>query len=105
MNPKDILRYTMCVPPAQFPLIAHFVKWLITPEDVELGPAFMTLDNSKYEDGLAMSYMMQVHDLLMLRPVDALIAANLNFHGTVVRLWISVDKRYAWIRFTKVEEE
>jgi hypothetical protein len=99
MTPKHITLYKMAVPPAQFPLIAHFVKWLTVPEDVELSKGYMILDGQKYTDGLPMSYMMQVHDILMMRPVSAIIGANLMFHGVDVRMWIRVDEYFATLWF------
>jgi len=104
MTPKDILKYGMNIPPPQFPLIAHFVKWLITSDDVELSKAFMVLDGSKYNDGLFMSYLMQVHDMLMMRRIEAVIAADLTISGEEARIWVRVDKDFAMLWFTSRKE-
>lgn len=105
MTPKNIIMYKIVVPPAQFPLIAHFVKWLTVPEDVELSRGYMALDGKKYHDGLPLSYMMQVHDMLMMRPVSAIIGADLMFHGEDVRMWIRVDEYFAMLWFTRKDEK
>lgn len=101
MTPKDILKYIIAVPPAQFPLIAHFVKWLTASDDTELSPGFMILDGVQYKDGIVMSYMMQVHDILMMKPIEALIAANMEFAGEEVQMWIRVENKVAMLWFTK----
>jgi hypothetical protein len=101
MTLRDIEQFMMRVPAAQFQLIAHLVKWILNDEATEINRAWMMLDGKEYTDGLAMSYMMQIHDLLMLRPINALLAATITFEdGTTARMWVEVMNKIATLSFT-----
>jgi hypothetical protein len=103
MSPQDILSYKMAIPPAQFPLIAHLVKWVTHSDDVECSRAIMIMDGVKYRDGLLTSYMMQIHDTLMMRRVEALLGANIDYYGLKAMIVIKVTDNLATLDFFEQE--
>lgn len=104
MSPSNILQYKMAVPPAQFPLIAHLIKWITHSDDVECSRAVMIMDGRKYRDGLFTSYMMQLHDTLMIRRVEAILGANINYHGFKAMAVVKVTDTLATLDFFEQEE-
>lgn len=103
MSLDNILKYGMCIPAPQFPLIAHFVKWFITSDDIKISPAYMILDGQKYTGGLLMSYMAQLNDLLMLKPVSGLIATTITVAGKEFTIFVEVYEHLAKLSFRKDE--
>lgn len=101
MSLQDILKYNIVIPAPQFHLIAHFVKWFLVPEDIEMSLAYMILDGKKYQDGLFMSYMMQIHDMIMLRSVHALVAATVTVAGEDFIIFVEVYENLAKLSFRK----
>jgi len=101
MAPIDITKYGMAIPAAQFPLIAHLVKWMISSDDVEVSRAYMILDGKRYQDGIFTSYMMQVHDMIMLRPINALIAATITIDEQDFTVFLEVYEGLAKLSFGK----
>ena len=103
-----ILNTRIKVPVQLFTLIAHAVKYAMANElkEAEVEYTVLYLDKRKYQDGLAMSYLMQIHDFLMIRKdIDSILICRYILEDTTFVLHVAITGGWAELRFTKAREE
>ena len=104
----NILEITIKVPVQLFTIIAHAVKYVMANElkEAEVEYTVLYLDKRKYQDGLAMSYLMQIHDFLMIREdVDGILICRYTLEGTTFAMHIAITGGWAELKFTEAEED
>lgn len=99
-----ILNTEIKVPVQLFTLIAHAMKYIDVNylEEAEIEYTVLYLDKRKFEDGLPMSYLMQIHDFLQIRSdVEAALICRYNQGGTTFAMHIEVTGGFAHLKFTE----
>jgi len=88
------------IPVQEIQLIAHFVKWLVTQDEVhEADESLAVIDGKHYTGQQTLSSLKMIWDLSQIRPVTASLLSTVRIDDKELTLWLEINEERADLSF------